>query len=68
MNTETGVESPRIRAVPKQSRPAMLLKNFRVPAQLWAKVEARAAREDVNPSDVVREAIEAHVDKEGEGS
>ena len=48
-----------VRRVPRQSRPRLVVKSFRVSERLWQRVLSRADREEINPSDVVRQALEA---------
>lgn len=68
MNPGKRYTRPRVEAVPKQSRPNMVLKAFRVPEPLWVEVEAWAEDHDVNPSDAVREALTRLVsDDDGRG-
>ena len=35
----------------------MVVRSFRVPADVWAKVTARCEREGINPTEVVRELV-----------
>lgn len=44
-------------AVPRQTRPQMIVRSFRVPADVWAKVLERCEREGINPTEVVRELV-----------
>lgn len=48
--------------VPKQSRPNMVLKAFRIPPELWRRVEETCSRLAVNPSDAVRDALKRWVE------
>lgn len=53
----------RLGVVPKQTRPNMVVKTFRVPEKLWQRVVARCQAEDENPSDVIRRALEAYAEE-----
>jgi hypothetical protein len=44
-------------AVPKQTRPRMVVRSFRIPEDVWAKVLERCEREGINPTEVVRELV-----------
>jgi hypothetical protein len=55
MNRESVIHTARVVAVPKQTRPRMVVKSFRIPEPAWAAVVARAEREGLNPTEVVRE-------------
>lgn len=52
MSTETRNTLP---PVPKQTRPRMVVKSFRIPEPDWLAVVARAEREGLNPTEVVRQ-------------
>lgn len=39
---------------PKQTRPRMVVRSFRIPEDGWAKVLERCEREGINPTEVVR--------------
>lgn len=42
-------------------KPNMVLRSFRVPLSLWEQARARADEQDMNISDVIREALERFV-------
>lgn len=44
-------------AVPRQTRPRMVVRSFRIPESVWAKVVERCQREGANPTEVVRDLV-----------
>ena len=57
--------SHRLRRVAK---PAMIKRSLRVPAKLWAAAKEIADEREENLSDVLREALERYVRKNGNGN
>ena len=49
--------------MPKSNKPSMILKTFRVPADLWQRVIDKAAERQENVSDVIRRALERYANK-----
>jgi antitoxin component of RelBE/YafQ-DinJ toxin-antitoxin module len=43
----------------------MVMRSLRVPEKLWERAKAKADREDLNISDVVREFLEEYVRDDG---
>ena len=64
MVIRAGGRSGSVPGVPRQSRPRLVVKSFRVSERLWRRVLAHASREEINPSDVVRAALEAYLPDE----
>ena len=63
MSGETVYTPPTVDPVaPKQSRPSMILRTFRVAEDLWERAKERGEREGVNLSDVIRDALEKYAD------
>lgn len=56
--------SPTIAAVPRQTRANLVMMSFRLPPELKDKLYAKAAREDVNPTEVLRDLVAQWVDEE----
>ena len=57
--------------MPRQNRPAKVLKTYRVPADLYEKAMEKGQREGVNITDVLLAALEAFVaedDQKSDGS
>jgi hypothetical protein len=50
--------------VPRQTRPQMIVRSFRVPETVWAKVTERCEREGINPTEVVRELVTEWAEEE----
>lgn len=48
---------PTLRAVPKQTRPRMVVVNFRVPADVKEAALERAEREGINLTDALRDFL-----------
>lgn len=44
------------------------MKNFRLPESQWRAVEELAARDEVNPSDVLRAAVSEYIERHVEPS
>lgn len=59
MNRETVLRADRVTSVPKQTRPNMVVKTFRIQESVWADVIARCEAEGVNPTDVIRDHLTA---------
>lgn len=59
MQTDTCKTSPRIPSVPKQTRPRMVVVNFRAPATVKEAAIARAEREGINLTDALRDFLVA---------
>lgn len=60
MQTHTCKTSPRIGAVsPKQTRPRMVVVNFRAPADVKEAATERAEREGINLTDALRDFLTA---------
>lgn len=55
MNRENVIHAPRLDLVPKQSRPRMVPLSFRATAEAKEKGYAKAARQGLNPTEVMRE-------------
>lgn len=51
--------------VPRQTRPQMVVRSFRIPAETWEKVAARCEREGVNPTEVVRQLVTEWAEDDG---
>lgn len=66
MVSETRYTSDTVRPVPKQSKPSMVLKAFRLPEPLWERLVAWSEARDLNPSDALREAVERLVREDDE--
>lgn len=61
MTTEIRNTLPR---VPKQTRPKMEVRSFRVPESVWAKFVARCEREGLNPTEVTRDLVTEWAEEE----
>lgn len=59
MTSELCKTAPTIRAVPKQTRPRMVVVNFRVPEDVKARAIERAEREGINLTDALRDFLTA---------
>jgi hypothetical protein len=59
MSHETRKTPNSLRSVPKQSRPKMVVVNFRVPEDVKARAIARAEREGINLTDALRDFLTA---------
>ena len=59
MTSELCKTAPTIRAVPKQTRPRMVVVNFRVPEEVKERATERAEREGINLSDAMRDFLTA---------
>ena len=58
-----------MRDVPKQTRPRMVVVNFRVPAEVKERATARAEREGINLTDALRDFLVAWAaDQKSDGS
>lgn len=60
-NRQSSVNTPTtLRSVAK---PPMVMRSIRVPKKLWEAAKAKADEREENISDVVRDALEAYVEK-----
>lgn len=50
--------------VPKQTRPQMIVRSFRIPEAVWASFVARCEREGLNPTEVIRDLATDWADEE----
>jgi len=55
MSTETCKTPSKVPTVPKQTRPRMVVVNFRVPAEVKERGYAKAEEEGRNPTEIMRE-------------
>lgn len=51
--------------VPKQTRPRMEVRSFRIPEDDWAALVERCEREGLNPTEVIRELATEWAHEEG---
>ena len=51
--------------VPRQTRPSMVVRSFRVSKDVWALVLKRCEREGSNPTEVVRELVTEWAEEDG---
>ena len=57
MIPETRYTGRTVEFVPRQNRPNMVLKAFRITEDEWAAVDARRQREGLNDSEAIRTAL-----------
>ena len=62
MSTEIRKTSPTLAPVPKQTRPRMVVVNFRVPEEVKERAIERAEREGINLTDAMREFLTSWAD------
>lgn len=55
--------SPTLASVPKQTRPSLVMMSFRLPPELKDELYAKAAREGVNPTEILRVLVAEWVKK-----
>ena len=65
MDSKNVIHATTVGPVPKQTRPKMVVKTFRVSERLWGAVVEKCQENEENPSDVIRRALEEYVDDSG---
>lgn len=53
-----------LRAVPKQMRPRMIVRSFRIPLDVWEALVKRCELEGLNPTEVIRDLATDWAEKE----